>query len=112
MKWKRGQEPSEVLARLAFLLQQRKHKLLRLVRLGKSGDAGLLQDGVLGEIGHRRRNIRRPNASFGAGQVLDLAVDDIAGALQTMDAGADPAALCSDVLNGRIDGRKRGLRIL
>jgi hypothetical protein len=86
------------------LLEQLQNKLLLLVGLGQSGNAGLLQDGVFGQSRHRRGNVGGPDAVFRAGQVLHLVVDDIAGSLQPVHAGAQGAAQAGNGLNGRVDG--------
>jgi len=61
------------------LLQQLQNELLLLVGLGQSGDAGLFQDRVFGEVGHDCRNVGSGNCVFRRRQVLHLAVDDGAG---------------------------------
>src|SRR5581483_706024 len=95
------------------LLQQLQNKLLLLVGLGKSGDAGLLQDGVLGKIGDRRGDVRGGNAVLCRGQVLHLIADHVAGTLQPVDYRADRAPLYGNCLDGGIDvdqGRLRRCR--
>ena len=83
------------------LLQQFQNKLLLLVGLGQRGDAGLFQDGVLGHVCDGSRNISRRDPVFRGGQVLDLVVDDVAGALQAVYARAEMAAQCGYLLRWR-----------
>ena len=86
------------------LLEQFQYQLLLLVGLGQSGDARLFQDGVLGQVGDRRRNVGGPDAVFGTGEVLHLVVDDAGGALKAVDGSADGAPECGDLLDGGVDG--------
>src|SRR5579863_3389399 len=93
----------------AKLLKQLQHELLLLVGLGQRGNAGLFQDGVLGQSRHGRRNICRPDVIFCTSQVLHLIVDDVACSLQPVDARTQRAAKAGDGLDGCVDGGQGGL---
>ena len=63
-------------------MKQLQYELLLLVGLGQSGNAGLFQDGILGQSCHRRRNIGGADAIFGTRQVLHLVADNASRALK------------------------------
>ena len=92
-------------------MQQLENQLLLLVGLGQGGNAGLLQDGVARQVRHRRGNVGRRDGVFRRRQVRDLVADDVAGALQPVNAGADIAARESNSLNRTVDVGECGFGI-
>src|SRR5260370_18064214 len=85
------------------LLQQFEYELLLLVSLGQSGYTGLFQDGVLGQTRYGGRNVRIPDCVLRCRQVLHLAVDNVAGGGQPVDARGQRTAEAGGVWDGRID---------
>src|SRR5581483_3708231 len=96
---------------IVLLLQQREYALLHLVRLGQRRDAGLVQDRVLGEVGHFRCDIGGTDAVFSSRQVLRLVLDNRDCALQAVNASADVATNAGYVGDGCVDVAQCGLGI-
>ena len=93
------------------LLEQLKYKLLLLVGLGQSGNAGLFQDGILRQGCHCGWNIGGPDTVFGTRQILHLVGDDAGSTLQAVDGCADAAAQAGNGLDGCVDGGQSSGRV-
>src|ERR1700746_3609579 len=109
----RSRKEAELPASLSTLnlLQQFEYELLLLVSLGKSGNTGLLQNGILVEVGHGRRDVGSGDGVLSRRQVLHLAVDNVAGCGEPVDARTQRAANAGYVRDGRIDQGQRSLRV-
>ena len=93
-----------------LLLEELEDGLGLLVGLLEGGDAGLLEDAVLGVVGDDGADVGGGDAGGGGGEVLALFGVDGGLGLKLLDGGAEMAALGGDAGDGGGDEGESGLR--